>query len=196
MSFARAAGRVRRRLGDHVPRTMSCSDFAEALPAYLEAKLTEWQRLAFEIHIKTCRACREDLISSGQGREGGSSMKPLLRRLALKAAAKGGRDLGFDRPIEDLLPAFEGGQRSRAPAEPRAGDGHGARDSLRQAIAAQADQIPESYRIVWQLHDIEDMSLRQVSEVLELSEAAVRLRLHKARAALTTLCAALLERKG
>ena len=79
MSFARAAGRVRRRLGDHVPRTMSCSDFAEALPAYLQAELTEWQRLAFEIHIKTCRDCREELQSSCRSGDGRPEVKPWLR---------------------------------------------------------------------------------------------------------------------
>lgn len=47
--------------------------------------------------------------------------------------------------------------------------------------------LPESYRIVLMLRDIEELDTREVADLLDLSEAAVKVRLHRARAALKKL---------
>ena len=47
--------------------------------------------------------------------------------------------------------------------------------------------LPDSYRIVLVLRDIEGLSTREVGEALDLSEANVKVRLHRARAALKKL---------
>lgn len=47
--------------------------------------------------------------------------------------------------------------------------------------------LPEAYRIVLMLRDIEELDTREVADLLDLSEAAVKVRLHRARAALKKL---------
>lgn len=169
-TFGRATGLLRRALTGSLPGPIGCGDFAGLLPRYLKAGLSEWQQLAVELHIKRCRACREALPA------GRRPVEPWLRRLELRAR----RRAGFEPPIEGLLPAFDGDQRRSDQAT--------VRPAPRETrLALLAERLPEGYRIVWQLHDIEDMSVGQVAKVLDLTEDSVRTRLHKARAALTAL---------
>lgn len=49
------------------------------------------------------------------------------------------------------------------------------------------DKLPEQYRIVLLLRDIEEMSTAEVATMLELSESNVKVRLHRARAGLKKL---------
>ena len=48
---------------------------------------------------------------------------------------------------------------------------------LEQAIAA----LPEQYRVVYMLREVEEMSTEETAQSLELSEENVRIRLHRAR---------------
>ena len=48
-------------------------------------------------------------------------------------------------------------------------------------------ELPEDYREVIMLRDIEELSTSEVAETLNISEGAVRVRLHRARTALRTL---------
>ena len=57
------------------------------------------------------------------------------------------------------------------------------KDLLHKAI----DQLPSDYRDVVSLRDIEELSTSEVAELLEISEGAVRVRLHRARQALRKL---------
>ncbi len=61
------------------------------------------------------------------------------------------------------------------------------RADRRAFVRSQIDHLPESYRIVLQLRDIEDMTTQEVAEALELSETNVKVRLHRARSALKKL---------
>lgn len=57
------------------------------------------------------------------------------------------------------------------------------RDLVHQAIA----QLPEDYRVVITLRDIEELSTDEVARILEISNGAARVRLHRARQALRKL---------
>ena len=57
-------------------------------------------------------------------------------------------------------------------------------DDLRKRVNDCIGALPDSYRIVLQLRDIEGYDTREVAEQLEISEANVKVRLHRARAAL------------
>jgi RNA polymerase sigma-70 factor (ECF subfamily) len=57
-------------------------------------------------------------------------------------------------------------------------------NDLCQRVNESINTLPDSYRIVLQLRDIEGYDTREVAEQLELSEANVKVRLHRARAAL------------
>lgn len=62
-----------------------------------------------------------------------------------------------------------------------------ARRKTREAVHAQIAALPDNYRIVLMLRDIEEMSTREVAELLQLSEGTVKVRLHRARGALKKL---------
>lgn len=49
------------------------------------------------------------------------------------------------------------------------------------------DQLPDSFRTVLLMHDIEGMPVDQVAAALDISSNAVHIRLHRARQALRTL---------
>ena len=54
------------------------------------------------------------------------------------------------------------------------------KDLIHKAI----NQLPADYRAIVTLRDIEELSTSEVAEVLDISEGAVRVRLHRARQAL------------
>ena len=57
------------------------------------------------------------------------------------------------------------------------------RATVRQCI----DGLPESHRTVLMLRDIDERSTDEVAELLMISPGAVKVRLHRARQALSTL---------
>jgi RNA polymerase sigma-70 factor, ECF subfamily len=54
-------------------------------------------------------------------------------------------------------------------------------DEARQYLDRSVDELPERLRMTFILRDIEGLSTREASEVLEISETAVKTRLHRAR---------------
>lgn len=61
------------------------------------------------------------------------------------------------------------------------------RKETRATVRACIERLPENYRTVVILRDIEERSTQEVAEALTLTEAAVKVRLHRARQALSTL---------
>ena len=53
---------------------------------------------------------------------------------------------------------------------------------MRSYLESAVDAIPESYRVVLVLRDVEELSTAEAAETLGLSENAVKIRLHRARA--------------
>ena len=62
---------------------------------------------------------------------------------------------------------------------------HEVRRRLQEVLA----EIPEHYRVVLVLRDLEGLSTKEVSETLEITESAAKVRLHRARAMLYKLLA-------
>ena len=62
---------------------------------------------------------------------------------------------------------------------PSAGEG--------QLVRAAIEELPETYRTVVVLRDLEELSTEETARVLKISEGAVRVRLHRARQALRAL---------
>lgn len=67
-----------------------------------------------------------------------------------------------------------------------------ARDEIRDAVHACIDRLPDNYRIVLVLRDIEGHDTREVATLIGESEANVKVRLHRARAAMKKLLEPLL----
>ena len=123
--------------------------------------------------------------------EGESRLSTGLYRIAVNTALMKLRTKRRhpEDPIEPLLPAFlEDGHHEehfRSWEEP-------VDDALarrrRQAVARRCiDQLPEAYRTVLLLRDIEQMNTEETAAVLGDTVNAVKIRLHRARQALRTL---------
>jgi RNA polymerase sigma-70 factor (ECF subfamily) len=55
---------------------------------------------------------------------------------------------------------------------------------MQRVLSSAIDELPVGYRTVFVLRDVEGLSTAEVAESLRLSEQAVKMRLHRARAAL------------
>ncbi len=100
-----------------------------------------------------------------------------------------------EEPIEDLLPRFD--ERGVSRVFPRAWRWTAQRlleqKETRRAVRQSINQLPESYRLVLLLRDIEEYDTEETARLLGLSTAAVKVRLHRARLALRSLLAARYE---
>jgi RNA polymerase sigma-70 factor, ECF subfamily len=94
-----------------------------------------------------------------------------------------------EQSIEPMLPAFaENGHHASRPVVAWTASAEDAllhREARAQVRGAIAD-LPERYRTVLLLRDIEERSTREAAELLGITENAVKLRLHRARQALAT----------
>jgi RNA polymerase sigma factor (sigma-70 family) len=55
---------------------------------------------------------------------------------------------------------------------------------VKQLLEKAIDSMPEKYRIIYVLREIEDMSVSEITQCLDLSESNVKVRLHRAKAML------------
>jgi RNA polymerase sigma-70 factor (ECF subfamily) len=65
--------------------------------------------------------------------------------------------------------------------------GHAERAEVQQIVREKIDELPESYRNVLLLRDIEGLDTAETAEVMGMTETAVKTRLHRARQALREL---------
>jgi RNA polymerase sigma-70 factor, ECF subfamily len=87
------------------------------------------------------------------------------------AVPAGDEDFGGD--IMDLLASS-----ARSPEQ------HAADSELRALLENAIQQLPDLYRCVFILRDVEQMSIIEVADALDISENVVKIRLHRARRAL------------
>src|SRR3954451_13765083 len=94
-----------------------------------------------------------------------------------------------EESIEDLLPTFqEDGHHVEQFAEWNTpADQLIERNETRATVRACIDRLPDNYRSVLLLRDIEERSTQEVAVALSMTSTAVKVRLHRARQALSTL---------
>lgn len=94
-----------------------------------------------------------------------------------------------EEALEPLLPGFlEDGHRSTPePAWPADAEARIGRAQTRQAIRSAIERLPEGYRNVLMLRDIEGLSGAETAAQMGISPGAVKVRLHRARQALRAL---------
>jgi RNA polymerase sigma-70 factor (ECF subfamily) len=61
------------------------------------------------------------------------------------------------------------------------------REETRELVRRSIAELPESYRVVLLMRDIEELSTEETAQALGITAAAVKVRLHRARQALRTL---------
>jgi RNA polymerase sigma-70 factor (ECF subfamily) len=123
--------------------------------------------------------------------KGESALGTWLHRIVVNAALMQlrTRRRRAEESIDDLLPQFDKngtwiGEQPFSPASLGANlENSETRTMVRRCIA----RVPDSYRRVLILRELEDMDTDEVAATLELSPNAVKIRLHRARQALKTL---------
>jgi RNA polymerase sigma-70 factor, ECF subfamily len=114
--------------------------------------------------------------------EGRSSFATWVTRIAfyeaLARAKKGKRWTPMEDDQGEIMPQVERETKSETP-EARA-----MRGEVGDLLEAAVDSLPDSYRTVFMLRDVEQLSTLDTAESLGVSEEAVKTRLHRARAML------------
>ncbi len=120
-----------------------------------------------------------------------SQLATWLHRIAVNAALMRlrSRRSRSEESIESLMPAFkEDGHHVLQPSRWNIGEEPDlAREESRRLVRRAIDQLPESFRVVLLLRDIEEVDSTEVARSLGITPNAVKVRLHRARQALRTL---------
>jgi len=117
---------------------------------------------------------------------GRSSFSTWLVRIGVNKALDRQRRRGRLVALEASDPASPLEQPGLQPFATRSSDPERESASLELAglLSRAIDALPTSYRTVYVLREIEDLSTREVAECLSLEEGTVKTRLHRARAML------------
>ena len=141
-------------------------------------------------------AVQDALVSAFRARDkfaGTSLLSTWLHRITVNAALMKLRSQKrrAEDSIDALLPTFkdDGHHREQFISWDERADTKLERAETRQMVRAAIDQLPDSYRTVLVLRDIEGMSTEETAAALGLTANAVKIRLHRARMALRTLIA-------
>lgn len=123
--------------------------------------------------------------------QGGATLGTWLHRIAVNAALMKLRSQKR-RPeiaIEDLLPTYlaDGHRENPGPAWCVTGNEEAERRERRELVRSAIDRLPEAYRVVVLLRDIDGLDTQETAAILETSDSVVKTRLHRARQALREL---------
>lgn len=123
--------------------------------------------------------------------EGDSRIGTWLHRIAVNAALMKLRSRARrpEQSIDHLLPRFlDDGHQADPPARwTVTAEQLLERDEARALVRQAIDQLPEAYRTVLMLRDIEEMDTEETARLLGVNSGVVKTRLHRARQALRTL---------
>jgi RNA polymerase sigma-70 factor, ECF subfamily len=86
------------------------------------------------------------------------------------------------QPTEHMLSDSEGDAMPFAPSAGPSPERQAYASELKRLVEDSVDALPDSYRTVFMLREIEGLSTSETAEGLELGEEAVKTRLHRARA--------------
>jgi RNA polymerase sigma-70 factor (ECF subfamily) len=125
--------------------------------------------------------------------EGNAKLSTWLHRIVVNAALMKlrTRKRKPEQSIEGLLPSFldDGHHEERFQSWDEPVDKLMERAENRELVRKQIDLLPEGYRTVLVLRDIEGLDTEETAKVLGLSVNATKIRLHRARQALRTMLA-------
>ena len=125
------------------------------------------------------------------GFEGNAKLSTWLHRIAVNAALMRLRrkKRRHEVSVEKLLPQFksDGHATELVGAWAPTADEQLEAEETRHWVREKIDELPEDYRTVLLLRDIEEMDTEQTAEILQISKGAVKTRLHRARQALRAL---------
>jgi len=122
---------------------------------------------------------------------GQSRLTTWLHRIVTNAALMKLRTRGRrpEESIEELLPTFldDGHHVEQFSEWTLPADARMMRHETRTRVRAAIDRLPDSYRTVLLLRDIEELSTEETAQALGVTSNTVKIRLHRARQALLKL---------
>ena len=120
---------------------------------------------------------------------GTSSLGTWLHRVVVNACLMKLRRRKSEQSIESLLPRFAADGHRVVEAEAHDGDAFAAISAAetRAWVRACIDRLPEPYRVVLLLRDIEQLDTGETARLLNCTVANAKTRLHRARQALRQL---------
>src|SRR5262249_47222866 len=124
--------------------------------------------------------------------EEGSSLSTWLHRIVINACLMKlrTRRRKEEQPIDDFLPRFreDGHQVNHpTPAWESSAEELMAQHQTAVLVREAIDRLPEGYRSILMLRDIEEVSTDEVARMLDITVNAVKIRVHRARQALRGL---------
>jgi RNA polymerase sigma-70 factor, ECF subfamily len=129
-----------------------------------------------------------------------SRVSTWLHRIAVNAALMKLRSARRhpEESIDGLLPDFaaDGHHSERFTSWTEPADVALTRRETSEFVRSAIDRLPESYRTVLLLRDIEELDTAETARMLGLTPNAVKIRLHRARMALRKLIAPTMAREG
>jgi len=138
-------------------------------------------------------AVQEAFLSAFRGLdrfEGEARLSTWLHRIVLNASLMRLRQQRRrpEVPIDDLLPRFlEDGHAADPAQEWKLPLDVLARHETREIVRRSIERLPDAYRSVLLLRDVEELDTEETARLLGLSGSAVKTRLHRARQALRGL---------
>jgi RNA polymerase sigma-70 factor (ECF subfamily) len=123
--------------------------------------------------------------------DGRSSLATWLHRIVVNACLMKlrTRKRKPERSIEELLPRFTDDEHHSPPPSAWRSPSLDAlvRKELSRRVLAAIDELPDNYRTVLLLRDIEGLDTAETARILDATPAVVKTRLHRARQALREL---------
>lgn len=137
-------------------------------------------------------AVQEALINAFRsigGFESRSTLKTWLHRLVVNSALTRLRSIErrAEVSIDELVPEIDDVREEPEWNFVESVEAALERDSVRTAVRQAMDRLPDRYRTVLVLRDVEGFDTQEVAQLLGETEGNVKVRLHRARAALKTL---------
>jgi RNA polymerase sigma-70 factor, ECF subfamily len=168
----------------------------------LEPLMTRFASRLYRVAIGICRssADAEEVVQDvflaafrkASSFEGRAALGTWLYRIAVNTALnkRRGKRAEVEEPLEDLLPTYLDDGHRQGDRSFLLADWSTMPDEIllskegRTVIRAAVERLPQHYRAVLLLRDVEELSSEEVAEVLGESVASVKSRLHRARMAL------------
>jgi RNA polymerase sigma-70 factor (ECF subfamily) len=195
-------------MSDSLPGAVPTSDDAALVTRLQEGDAQAFEQLVRVHGSRLLRVARRMLQSEEDARDavqdafvavirsirkfGGNAMlSTWLHRIVINAALMKlrTRKRKPEEDIEALLPRFleDGHQSPRSLPWSEPADAALERTELAALVRRKIDELPDTYRLVLLLRDIEELSTEETAEALGITANAVKIRLHRARQALRTL---------
>jgi RNA polymerase sigma-70 factor (ECF subfamily) len=192
---------------DPAPSTATDDDLVEGLragdPRVFEAlvrgqgpRLLSVTRRILKDEEEARDAVQDAFISAFKARHqfnADSRISTWLHRIAVNAALSRlrSRRRRPEESLDDLLPRFlpNGHHVEHFTAWTEPADVTISRKETAEQVRSAIDSLPETFRTVLMLRDIEGLSSQETASLLSITPNAVKLRLHRARMALRTLLA-------